>query len=223
MKLTIPQFEKRLADGNLAISLIGMSNAGKTFWGKKLAEVGFQHWTCDQVIEDELGSELKALGYQGIADVAQWMGQPYEARSAKNQALYLGHEIEAMKSMLDRLGKNERQNWAIDTTGSVIYTGHTIASELQEKTLTVWIQTTPAMQAEMFEKFLQHPKPIIWGESYQPRAGETSQETLKRCYPELLEYRTRLYARYADVVIPHLFLDESITGNTILERIKTHL
>ncbi len=222
MKLTARQFEKRLADGSLTISLIGMSNTGKTFWGKRLALAGFRHWICDKAIEERLGFSHETDTPQGIEAVAAWMGQPHEKRFKKNQASYLAREAETLRNILAQL-KKEKGNWVIDTTGSVVYVGEKLCRQLQKNTLTVWIKATQDMKDAMFEKFLRHPKPIVWGKHYRPKPGESADQTIKRCYPELLKYRTRLYARHADVAIPYEFLDKNITGETLLERVKSYL
>ncbi len=50
------QFDEKLAAGELVLTLVGMSNVGKTFWSHQLAaEGGFTHICCDDLIEAEMG------------------------------------------------------------------------------------------------------------------------------------------------------------------------
>ena len=100
MQLTQEQFEDAIDKGQLAITMIGMSNIGKTYWAKQLAQKGFDHIICDDFIEAKLGPELQELGHKGIQDVSKWMGQPYDARFELNQEKYLRHEIEVMQEIL---------------------------------------------------------------------------------------------------------------------------
>ncbi|MBD3202988.1 hypothetical protein GF327_01730, partial [Candidatus Woesearchaeota archaeon] len=69
----------------MIISMIGMSNSGKTYWSKKLEKkYNFQRYTCDDIIRKKLKKILKKQGFSGIKDVSEWMGQPYEKRYEKN-------------------------------------------------------------------------------------------------------------------------------------------
>ncbi|MBI5412160.1 hypothetical protein HZA43_03210 [Candidatus Peregrinibacteria bacterium] len=231
MHLTLSQFDQALRDNRLALSFIGMSNTGKTFWAKRLEKIGFRRWSCDDEIERRLGNELKALGYQGIEDVAEWMGLPQEERSTGNQQKYLAHETDSMRDILSEINPPKarfhnrafRGLWVIDTTGSFIYTDPDVITKVQENTLIVWIQATAEMKDLLFKQFLEHPKPVIWGDQYQPLSGETPEAALRRCYPKLLEYRTARYAKIADVAIPYEHLPKETTGSEILERIRKNL
>ena len=54
----------------------------------------------------------------------------------------------------------------------------------------------------MFEQYLKEPKPVVFGDVYSQEEGETSIQTLSRCYRKLLDLRSTLYAECADVIIP---------------------
>ena len=53
----------------------------------------------------------------------------------------------------------------------------------------------------MFNQYLKEPKPVIWNDVFSPKSGESNEEALKRCYPELIKQRTEMYYRYADVTL----------------------
>lgn len=47
------------------------------------------------------------------------------------------------------------------------------------------------------------PKPVVWGQSFNKKEGESDHDALVRCYPELLEFRARRYANLADITLPY--------------------
>lgn len=183
-----------------SISLIGMSNTGKSNWGKAVATVGYTPFCCDDRIEQNLGLYLQAKGFRGIEDVAKWMGQPYEPQSSENQALYLEQETLVMEEAIRELRKGE-DRLVIDTTGSVIYTGEAILTALRELSTVILLDAPASLQAELYRRYLLKPKPVIWGEMYKPLEGESSEDALARCYPLLLQSRNEMYRRLAHVVI----------------------
>ena len=188
----------------MKVSLIGMSNSGKTHWSKKLEEQGFKRFCCDDIIEEKLGDELKRLGYHGIEDVAKWMGQPYDTQYPETSKRYLDFEKETMKEILAYLqNASDEEKIVVDTTGSAIYTGDEIMQELSRLTTIVYLDTPDSVKQEMYEAYIKNPKPVIWGNSYNQNEGETTLAALARCYPELLAYRTSKYKHYADVTIAY--------------------
>jgi shikimate kinase len=181
------------------ISLIGMSGSGKSYWSDKLEELGYKHLNVDSLIEDKLGPELKALGYKGISDMAKWMGHPYARQYPRTSRAYLDLEQKVMRGILST--QDEQHDMVIDTTGSVIYMPDDVLEELGRRTTFVYFHTPESAHKKMARIFLEVPKPIVWGDSYRPRAGETPDETLARCYPELLRDRTKKYQKQAQVTL----------------------
>jgi hypothetical protein len=57
----------------------------------------------------------------------------------------------------------------------------------------------------MFEVFCKVPKPIIWGNIYKAKKGESEDKTLARCYKELLEFRRKKYKKLAHLTLPFKF------------------
>ena len=190
------------------ITLIGMSNIGKSRWSKRLeAESGFERVACDDLVERKLAPELIKHGYAGIRDVAKWMGQPFDPQYPDTSAKYLACEQAVMRETIERLknpaaGKPPKP-LVIDTTGSVIYLGEEIAKQLRALTRIVYLEASPEHSARLFDRYMHSPKPVIWDGAYTPQAGEAPQDTLKRCYPELLRRRAALYKEIAHVIIPY--------------------
>jgi shikimate kinase len=193
-----------------------MSNIGKTHWAERLAaERGFERIDCDQMIEDRLGSELTQLGYKGIAGVAKWMGQPFDPQYAETSQAFIDHEKAVMEEVLRRLHFSPRdKQLVIDATGSVIYTGDDIIEPLRSFTRVVYLEASRAHVKEMLARYVSDPKPLVWGDhAFAPGHNEKPEETLKRCYPDLLESRARRYAKMAHVTIP--FEQHRKSGATI--------
>jgi len=190
----------RGGSGRLIISLIGMSNCGKSYWSEQLAGSGFEWICCDDRIEQKLRPALSRLGFGGIEAVSQWMGLPHEQDSARHQQMYLDCEGEVMREVLAELPRKS-DRVVIDTTGSVIYTDADILRGLKEASLMVHLDVPERLQQEMIELYFKRPKPTLWAGFFKPEAGETPRETLVRCYPELLKSRLERYAFWADCSI----------------------
>ncbi len=214
-------FDELLKGNKLVISLIGMSNMGKTYWSKKLAVMGFEHINCDAMIEERLGKELKKYGYKGIKDVSRWMGQPYEKRFKKNQAVYLSLEKNVMKKILTNINRNK--NTVIDTTGSVIYTGNEIYKKLKKLTMVVYIKSSEKMKEEMFKNYLKNPKPVVFGQVFKKNKNETNLEALGKSYRRLLKARAGLYKKYANITIPREKIAKDLTAKKFINLIRNSI
>lgn len=188
----------------MKVSLIGMSGSGKSFWSKKLEETGFKLFCCDDLIEEKLDPELKSRGLRGIEDVAKWMGQPFDPQYSETSKKYLDFEGEVMDEVLTLVANaSENENIAIDTTGSVIYTGEAVLRRLSDLTRVVYLDTPPSVLRQMYRLYLAEPKPVIWGKAFHKNEGEDNMKALGRCYPNLLAFRTAQYKKLADVTISY--------------------
>ena len=203
--LSRSDFDARREDGELSLTLVGMSNVGKSFWSNRLAnETGFNRIALDDLIEVELAAALQNAGYSGgIADVAKWMGQPYDPQFTANQQTYLDLETRMMHQTIDRLANPPLNgNVVVDTTGSVVHIDEEVGKEVAKHSTVVYLEATPDMQQEMFEKYIAEPKPVVWGNVYTQNENETRDQALARSYPELLARRSVLYRQMAHVAIP---------------------
>ncbi len=203
----------------MILTLIGMSNVGKTYWSQRLVrELGFTHFCCDAIIEEKLHDQLVQLGYKGLADMAKWMGFPYEKKYNKTSSQYLSLEKNTMQEILAEVySAKSNQNIVIDTTGSVIYTGEEIMKKLRSVSKVVYLDTPREEQEQMFKSFIAEPKPVIWGNSFTVRHGEDNLHALSRSYKELLAFRTNQYKRHAHVTVPfHEFRNQSFSVTSLL-------
>jgi shikimate kinase len=206
----------------MRLSIIGMAGSGKSYWSKKLAEVGFRRFCCDDLIAAMLASELSRSDGT-VMGLAEWMGFPYESFYRDRESRYLAYEIEILGEILEKLqalGNRSRDNIVIDTTGSVIYTGEGILDGLGRHTTVVHLATPPEVKEQMLKVYVTKPRPVLWRDLFERRPNETNHEALTRCYPELLSTRERLYERYANVTIDYYSRKEEGFGvNEFLETI----
>ncbi len=224
MNLTKEQFRHKLKDNDLTITLIAMSNTGKTFWSKKLEKIGFENFCCDDLIEEKLEPELKKQGFKGIADVAKWLGYPYQDHFKKNEQTYLNFEIQTMKTIINHLEKRDgNSSTVIDTTGSVIYSGTDVLNNLNQSSFIVYIKTPEKMIEEMIENYFKMPKPVLWMDNFEQKTSETEEEALKACYPNLLRSRDKLYTKSCNQVVPYESFREDMSAEEFLETIISQL
>lgn len=186
----------------LHLTLIGMSNIGKSHWARRLAaESGFEHIDCDLLIEKKLAPELAQRGHKGLHGVAQWLGHPYDPQYPETSRKYVGLERAVMQEVIKKL-QTAKKPMVVDTTGSVIYAGDDIADQLRALTRVVYLEALPENISQLFENYAKEPKPVIWDGIFTPLPGETPRDALIRCYPELLRSRDRRYRQIAHAVIP---------------------
>ncbi|HXC31291.1 MAG TPA: hypothetical protein VNZ56_02395 [Verrucomicrobiae bacterium] len=183
------------------LSLIGMSGAGKSYWAQKLAGAGFRMISVDDRIETKLAPDLAAGGYRGIGGVAAWMGWPDDARYREHEKKYLDCEVESMEEALEEMLMSVENGIVLDTTGSVVYTGEQICRRVQSLTTVVYLQASRAEEDLLIERYLSDPKPVLWGDQFTQRPGESAREAVARCYPQLIAHRKKLYEHYAHRVI----------------------
>ena len=194
-------------------SLIGMSGAGKSHWSKKMESLGFQIYSCDDLIAERLGQKLEEKGKSTI-NLAKWMGQPFSEGYPEAEAFYLELEGAVISQICDELENSSQKDKqvVVDTTGSLIYLENKLLNRLRNLTLTVQLKLPEEKHEKLFETYLLDPKPVIWGEVYLPREGESPQNTLGRCYRELLSFRNKRYGLLADCVLDYSFHHCTMTG-----------
>ena len=185
----------------IKLSFIGMSGAGKSHWAQKLAAAGFHVIGIDDRIEEKLAAELAAGGHRGIGGVAGWMGWPDQPAYRERERKYLQREVESMDEALDEIQKSDEEGKILDTTGSVVYAGEEICRRMRNRTTVVYLEATPAEEDLLIARYLSDPKPVLWGDQFVQRPGESTRDVIARCYPQLIAHRKRLYERYAHRII----------------------
>jgi hypothetical protein len=201
-----------------------MSGAGKTFWTKKLVAEGWTAIYCDDRIEEKLASRLASGGHSGINGVAAWMGWPDSPKYAEREAQYLEEEIHTLGEVLTGLERESEKPLVLDTTGSVIYTGNHLLLRLRRRMTVVYLAASAEEQQLLIERYLSDPKPVLWRGAFQPRAGESSRETVARCYPMLMSGRRQSYEALAHCTLQLAELrDPSFDTAAFLSKIRGQL
>lgn len=206
----------------MIISLIGMSNSGKTYWSEKLKSHGFRLFSCDDHIEKRLETVLKNFRFHGTDGMAKWMGQPFDRQYSETSKQYLELERESLENIIQHLYHNgDYKNIVIDTTGSVVHIKGKIMDELAKLTTIIYLDTPAKIRHQMCELYFKNPKPVIWGDNYKRVYGESQLNALKRCYPNLLEYRCKKYKEYAHITLDYFLLRKSgFTTEDFLELLQ---
>jgi len=106
-----------------------------------------------------------------------------------------------MGEALDEIQASGEEGTVLDTTGSVVYTGEKICHRMQSLTTVVYLEASPAEEEVLIARYLSDPKPVLWGDQFVQRPGESTQEAIARCYRELIAYRKKHYERYAHRVV----------------------
>lgn len=184
------------------ISLIGMSNVGKSHWARRLARsAGYEHVDCDRLIAQTLFPDPATC--PDLGGLASWLGQPGDDRYTERSRRLLVAEREVMTGVLRRLEAGTgAARVVIDTSGSVIHAGEDVLAALRRLTRVIYLEAPPEQAAALYARYLARPKPLIWGDAWQPQAGETVAAARERCYPALLALRAARYAALAHVTVP---------------------
>lgn len=152
------------------------------------------------------------------------MGQPFSEGYPEAEAFYLELEGAVISQICDELENSSQKDKqvVVDTTGSLIYLENKLLKRLRNLTLTVQLKLPEEKHEKLFEAYLLDPKPVIWGEVYLPREGESPQNTLGRCYRELLSFRNERYGLLADCVLDYSFHHCTMTGPEELLELVTN-
>lgn len=189
-----------------------MSNSGKSKISKVLEKGGFNRFEVDA----DIGTHLRLAS---ITSVADWMGYPDGAHYTERVAQYLSLEEDATKKGMTTLHTPA----ALDTTGSVIYLSDATLKSLKNDWFIVNFRMQKKDVEEMFKIFIDAPKPVVWGDMFNQLPGESTQDSLKRCYPELLAVRVKKYESLADVNINRFALYKAKTADAVLDVIEQSL
>jgi shikimate kinase len=187
----------------MRLALIGMSGSGKSYWSARLAQRGFRHFCCDALIATRLAPELIRPDESRVT-LGEWMGFPYQTHYAERESRYLACEKAVLDEILTCIEQGARdciEDLAVDTTGSVIYTGDALLERLRRHTTVVHMATPPEVRARMLALYLTNMRPVLWQGMFSRRPGETDDHAVARCYPALLASRERLYESLAQVTV----------------------
>lgn len=207
------EMDTHVKNGTFRLSFVGMSNAGKSYRSRVLKnELDFYWYEVDDAIQ-------KQLGFKDMEDIARWLGLPTDDTYNERERQYLDAEETCTHlEKLDTKGKN----LVFDVTGSVIYLSDETKSWLHESCLVVNIDVDESYMEKLLAKYTEEPKPVVWGGLYIPKKDESEADTLRRCYKELIDFRSKWYREFAHLNIPLSELFDT-SGEKTLSIIRNHL
>lgn len=189
----------------MVITLVGLSGSGKSYLAKRLAdEKGFTYIGCDDRIAKKLSAHLETHDLDSLTNVANWMGEPFSETYRERETQYLEFETQVLSEIVEELGSDGwglNNDIVVDTTGSAIYVEQSLLRAIKKRSRIIYLSIPKNEYQMMFDQYFADPKPVVWGESYLPQQGESSEETLQRCYPELIAWRDSKYANYAEMTL----------------------
>ncbi len=185
----------------MRLALVGMSGAGKTYWSQRLAESGYLHLCCDDLIAARLGLD-SSDSEESIAVLSEWMGFPWDDGYRDRAQQYRQHEADVLESALAWAPGDGTERVVLDTTGSVIYLESGLLGRMRDLFVVLHLETTLEVQEEMAESFISRPTPLIWPEEYGPDLFADELDSLRSLFPRLLQERERLYSDLSHLGVP---------------------
>lgn len=223
----------KLADGQLGLIFVGMSNVGKSYQTKKLTKqwdghVPFGRICVDDGIEQALARQMKADGIDGdgIDAVARWMGSPHASdpairqRYGEREQTYLALENGIYEQLIEQ---THDRPWTIDTTGSFVHCSLDTQRALAARGVVVYIEATQTDMDDMLASYLSHPKPVCWAGQFQLMPGETMATAVETSYRRLLSARDLSYRSLADVTVAKRAVQATATPVELLQVIDAQM
>lgn len=203
-----------------AITLIGMSGVGKTYFSMKLAEWGWGHYSCDvEIGKDLLGldRDMKAADISALheflglpGDVAQG-GLPMQEYK-RRQRVYKNAEIVSLMTLGERI-RAAGGRFVNDSTGSLVeITNHDVIDFVGARTKVIYIRGCGRQEEALIERAQAYPKPIyyppakfdLWVAEYLTEQDLSDSAQMdpagfsRWVFPKLLESRLPKYQAIAD-------------------------
>jgi len=206
-----------------AISLIGMSGVGKTYFSLKLKEWGWDHYSCDVEIGKDLLGLDREMKAGDISALNEFLGLPGDDAQGglplreykRRQRLYKNAEIVSLM----RLGRKVREAKAAgkpfvnDSTGSLCEITNTdVIDFVGAHTKIVYIRGSGDQEQALLDRARAYPKPIyyppaqfdLWVAEYLHDQGLSDSAQMdplafsRWVFPILLKTRLPKYQAIAD-------------------------
>lgn len=185
----------------MRLALVGMSGTGKTYWSQRLAESGYLHICCDDLIAARLGLD-SSDSEESIAALSAWMGFPWDDGYRDRARQYRKYEADVLESALAWVPGDGTERVVLDTTGSLVYLGSGLLGRMRDLFIVVHLETPLEVQEEMAESFISRPTPLIWPEEYGSDLFADELDSLRSLFPRLLQERERLYSGLSHFRLP---------------------
>ncbi|MDR3553775.1 MAG: hypothetical protein P4L55_03385 [Syntrophobacteraceae bacterium] len=187
----------------MQLTFIGMSGCGKSHWSKALVQQGFKRFSCDELIARKLSASLKNHDGSKL-ELGEWMGFPFHSGYHDRERRYVNVEEEVVRDIVQDFesGKlNHSMDIVVDSTGSLIYLDAKLLERLKNHTKFVYFYAPSSLWDEMTLLYSSNPRPVLWNGMYNNRHNETNEQSIARCYKDLIVSRDRLYSQYADIIV----------------------
>ena len=198
---------------NRAVTLLGMSGAGKTYFSQRLAEWGWTHYSNDLEIAKRLGIEVTVDDLSALSKFIGQVGDEEQGGMAlvefkRRQQMYIDAEMDVLANMGASVTDAPFVN---DSTGSFceVPDEALIADVAGESTL-VYIETDEDSHAEVIARAVQYPKPLYfppalfdgWLDEYCAQEGVSAEAMEPNgfsawVFPKLFASRLPKYERLA--------------------------
>lgn len=214
-----------------AVTLMGMSGAGKTYMSRKLAGWGWYSYCCDLAICRALLGDAEAgmddttmvavfLGKLGNPELGGFDLEKFRAR----QKMYYDEEVASLRKLESRIARAEQagfQNFIHDSTGSFCEIEEEEVIDLVGRnSLIVYIKASKEGEKAILQRAQDHPKPLYyppgkfqeWLDTYLVEKGLKSAEEIvpdeftRWVFPKLFHARLPKYQRIADkygITVPY--------------------
>lgn len=194
----------------MILTLIGMSQVGKSYYSKMLEEQkGFYRFDCDAIIAGRIDSKLPINpNLSPTRRLSIWMGVPGDKGYEEKRDEYLKLEEGVMRDIiiyLNGLSPEERKNhnFVIDTTGSVVHLSDEIKDQLKDISDEVtYLVSSKVNEDHLLRNFLKEPKPIAFPDGIyidDPKRGKRRNRVI--AYRRLLDYRSKFYQDLGTIFI----------------------
>lgn len=174
MKLTAEEFSKQPYK---AITFIGMSGAGKTHTACRLAEWGWESYSCDYLIGTRYLREMidrdATIEVDDIGSLSAFVGQIGDPKRGglpleefrRRQKLYYDAECAVLRNMGAAMqnAHKEGRSFVNDAAGSLCeIEDEKLLAEVGKKSLFVYLKVSQEDHAEILRRAINAPKPLYF-------------------------------------------------------------
>ncbi len=210
---------QQFLDSRKAITLMGMSGAGKTHTARMLAKNGWAHYSCDYVIgSGHLDLNVTRDNLSALSAYIGKVGNPAKgglalAEFRRRQKIYIDAECAAIRAAGAAIAKAPG-DFVHDSTGSLCeIEDQSLIAGLAEKTLFVYIRVGKDEEKDILKRAETHPKPLYfppaffheWLGDYMKKEKCAAPEDINPdafagwVFPKLFASRVPKYERLAEM------------------------
>ncbi|HEY8189456.1 MAG TPA: hypothetical protein VIF12_02140 [Micavibrio sp.] len=243
-----PDAESFLAQPCKAVTIMGMSGAGKTHTSLMLAAQGWRHYSCDYMIGTKF-LNIPGVTREDLRPLSAFVGQvgdpamgglPLE-EFRRRQALYYEAECQSLREAGDDVAQAGGRNFINDSTGSLCeIEDRDLLDFIGGRTLFVYVKASPEEEMEILERARHYPKPLFfprdrfdgWLDSFMREKNVTAVEGIapdefsRWVFPHLFASRLPKYQALADrygVTVPSEEFKKIDSGKAFLSCIAEAL